>query len=267
MELTIKDLEQLVNDQNKIAYDSIYDVIVNQFEDLLRFTDVDNLTDERKKVLGTCGIYLSSMVELLHTLRGLMENGYIESGATVATACWERALTLRKIMIDPELNAQVHTDHQRTKKTPWSIYNMVRDVVENERKIKNIKIIRPFEVEKFYLQYTFLSSLKHGNPHTISYLYREDYSSDRKLFHLKSNDSYEDRDLKIYIKMLAVSNALDALIDYSKEFRSNYNFLIDLGRQLNALVSRVELKVPPVIYSTPEEMGQEYWDHLVELEK
>lgn len=267
MDLTIKDLELLANDRNKALYSSMYDIILIQFEDALRFTDIANLPEERKKTLGTCAIYLSSLVELLHTLRYLMDKGYIESGGAVATACWERALTLRKIMIEPELNAQTHTDHQKAKKTPWSIYKMVCDVLANERKIKNIVAKRPYEEEIFYLQYTFLSSIKHGNPYTISYLYRPGYSSDEKLFRFKPNDSFEDKDLKIYIKMVVADNALDALIDYSKEFRTNHNILRELRGQVDGLISEVELQVPSVLLTTPEEMGQDYWDHLVELEK
>jgi hypothetical protein len=267
MDLKIKDLELLTNDQNKKLYSSMYDIILAQFEDALRFTDIANLTENRKKILGTCGIYLSSLVELLHTLRDLIDKGYLESGGAVATACWERALTLRKILIEPELNAQIHTDHQKAKKTPWSIYNMVCDVLTNERKIKNIGSKRPYEEQIFYLQYTFLSTVKHGNPYTISYLYRPGYSSDEKLFRLKSNDSFEDKDLRIYIKMVVVDNALDALIDYSKEFRTDHKILKDLRAQFDGLINEVELQVPSVFLTTPEEMGQDYWDHLVELEK
>lgn len=140
----------------------------------------------------------------MHTLRELIDNGHIESGGSVATACWERTLTLRKILINPELNSQIHTDHQKVKKTPWSIYSMVCDVLTNERDKNNIGSKRPYEEQIFYLQYTFLSSIKHDNPYTISYLYRPGYSSDKKLFRFKSNDSFEDKDLKIYIKMIVI---------------------------------------------------------------
>lgn len=267
MDLTVKDIKLLENDQNKTLFSSMYDLVLTQFEDALRFTDVDSLTEERKKIIGTCAIYLSSLVELLHTLRDLMDKGYIESGGTVATACWERALTLRKIMIEPELNAQIHTDHQKAKKAPWSIYKMVCDVLANEHNLKSIGSKRPYEEKIFYLQYTFLSSIKHGNPYTISYLYRPGYSSDEKLFRFKPNDSFEDKDLNSYIKMIIADNALDALIDYSKEFRTNHNILKDLRGQFNAVINKVELQVPLVFLTTPEEMGQDYWDHLLELEK
>lgn len=266
MDLTIKDLELLANQHNKSLYNSMYDLILTQFENGLKHTDVANLTDERKKTLGTCGIYLSSLVELLHTLRDLMDRGYVESGGAVATACWERSLTLRKIMINPDVNAQIHTEHQKAQKTPWSIFQMISDVLENERRLKNINSKRPFEVENFYLQYTFLSSIKHGNPYTISYLYRPGYSSDERLFRLKPNDSLEDNDLKIYIKMLASDNALDALLDYSKHFRTNYDSIKELRKQLDSLLNRVELHVPTVMLTTAEEMGQDYWDHLLSLE-
>lgn len=267
MDITVKNLELLVNDRNKTVYNSMYDIILGQFEDALRYIDVANLNEERQKVLGTCGIYLSSIVELLHTLRDLMDKGYIESAGSIATACWERTLTLRKILIEPILNAQIHTDHAIAKKTPWTVYNMVCDVLENERRSNNITNKRPFEEKNFYMQYTVLSSIKHGNPFTISYLYRPGYSSDEKLFRLKSNDSIEDKDLKIYIKMVIIDNALDALLDYSREFRSSYSFLEDLRQEFDRLIGSVELQAPSIMLTTPEEMGQDYWDYLIELEK
>lgn len=267
MKLTVRDLQLLINDKNKTAYNSMYDIIVGQFESALHYIDVDNLNEERQKVLGTCGIYLSSIVELLHTLCDLMDKGYIESAGSIATACWERILTLRKILIDPIRNAQIHTDHALTKKAPWRVYDMVCDVLENERRSKNITTKRPFEEKNFYMQYTVLSSIKHGNPYTISHLYRPDYSSDKKLFKLKSNDSLEDNDLKIYIKMLVIDNALDALLDFSKEFRSNYSFLEDLRQEFDRLIGYIELQIPSIMLTNPEEMGQDYWDYLIELEK
>lgn len=267
MNITVKDLECLVNDKNKNAYNSMYDIILGQYESALLFTDVTNLDEERQKALGTCGIYLSSLVELLHTLRDLIDKGYIESGGTIATACWERALTLRKIMIEPILNAQIHTSHEKAKKTPWTVYNMVCDVLESERRKNNFTAKHPFEEKTFYMQYTFLSSIKHGNPYTISYLNRPGYSSDEKLFRLKSNDCIQDKDLKIYIKMLVIDNALDALIDYSREFRTNNDFLQDVRHQFNSLIGSIELQVPSIMLTTPEEMTQDYWNYLVELDK
>lgn len=267
MDLTTKDLELLVNDQNKEIYHSMYDMIIEEFSNALNFIDVNNITEERKAVLGNCGIYLSSLVELLHTLRDLIDNGYIESGGAIATSCWERALTLRMLLTNPVVNGQVITFHQKAKSTPWGIYEMVCKVIENEHKINNTSRNHQFEEKNFYLQYTFLSSIKHGNPYTVHHLYREDYSSNKELFHLKPNDSFEDKDLKIYIKMLAADNALDALIDFSREFRTNYNSLKELRIQINELISQVKLEIPKIFITTPQELGQGYWDHLADLQK
>lgn len=256
-----------MNDSNKVVYNSMYDLILGQIENALQFTDVANMTEEKQKAMGTCGVYLSSLVELLNTLRDLMDKGYIESAGSIATACWERAVTLRKIMINPVVNAQTHTDHEKAKNMPWNVKSMIGDILENELRINNSPDQHPFAEKSFYMQYTLLSSIKHGNPYTISYLNRPGYSSDEKLFKFKSNDSFEDKDLKIYIKMLVIDNALDALIDYSIEFRTNYDFLLDLRKQFNDLISSVELQVPSIMLTTPEEMTQEYWDYLIELDK
>ncbi|MCT4221185.1 hypothetical protein CMT52_05280 [Elizabethkingia anophelis] len=267
MNITSTNLESLINDNNKEAYNIIYKVILNEYKNAVKFTNANNLTEGRKGALGTCVIYLNSLVELLHSLQDLIDKGYIESGGSIAIACWERSLTLRKIMIEPELNSQIHIDHQKAKKTPWTIYKMVCDVLENERIINNIRYKRPYEEENFYMQYTLLSSIKHGNPYTISHLYRPGYSSNKKLFVLKPNDNIEDQDLKIYIKTIIIDNALDALIDYSKEFRTNCNFLYNIREQFDRLINLVKLQVPPIMLTTPEEMGNDYWDHLIEIEK
>ncbi|HTA28316.1 MAG TPA: hypothetical protein VK809_11035 [Bacteroidia bacterium] len=136
MDLTVKDIELLANDQNKSNYETLYQLIVNEFENALRNTDIKTMTNEKMKTMGTCGIYLSSIVELLHTTRDLMQKGFIESGGTVAAALWERALTLREILIDPEKNSEIHVRHIKVKTTPWTIWGMVNDVIEDEHRKK-----------------------------------------------------------------------------------------------------------------------------------
>ena len=266
MEFTTKDLELLANEQNKELYSTMYDLVVKEFENALNNLDVKDMTQIKQDTMGTCGIYISSLVEHLHTLRDMMEKGFIESGGAIATAAWERALTLRKIIIDPVANAQIVTDHKKAKTTPWTILAMVKDVITHERQLTQTAL-RPFEIENYYLQYTFLSSIKHGNPYTISYLNREELNDGRRLFDLAPNNSAADKDLKIYIKMLAADNALDALHDFSKQFKTNIRSVTELRKAINGVIGRVELFVPTIFMTTPEEMKQPYWDHLMEIER
>lgn len=266
MNLTPKDLELHVNELNKPLYNTMFDLVVIEFERALKFTDFSALSESQKEAIGTCGIYISSIVELLNTLRDTIDKGYIESGGAIATACWERAITLRKILIEPEINSQIHVDHEKAKKLPWQIRDMVSDVLAHQRKVKNIKEKMAFEEQNFYLQYTFLSAIKHGNPYTISYLNRDGYSSDEKLFRFKANDSFEDRDLKIYIKMLVADTALDALIDYSKIFRTNLDSLNDLRANIDGLIKTVGLSIPQIFITNPSEMGNEFWNYLIKVE-
>ena len=266
MDVTIKDLELLVNDQNKSNYETLYQIIVNEFENALRDTDIKSLTDEKIKTMGTCGIYLSSIVELLHSIRDLMQKGLLESGGIVAAALWERALTLRKILIDPEKNSETHVKHIKAKKTPWTTWGMVEDVINDENR-KKPKKDKDIEAKLFYLQYTFLCNIKHGNPFTISYLNRPDRSSVETLFKNRPNDSYSDKDLKTYIMLLAGDNALDALIDYTKLYRTTTKG-VDAVRDFADQVRRlVPLNVPKIFITTPEEMGMEFWEHLVNIDK
>jgi hypothetical protein len=264
MEITKGDLEILTNEQNKLAYDAIYDLILKEFENAVAFTDLEGMTQAKKKTLGTCGIYISSLVELLSNTRDLLDKGFIESAGIVATSAWERALILRKILINPTVNSQVHIEHELVKKMPWSIWDSVKDVIEHEHS-KQAKKDKKREAQITYLQYTFLSSIKHGNPYTISYLNRNDRSSTQKLFVNKSNDSYADKDLKLFIKSLVSDNALDALIDYSHKFRTNSKSLESLRELMNQIISKVKLDIPIVFITNPKEMGQDFWDYLIKL--
>jgi hypothetical protein len=39
------------------------------------------------------------------------------------------------------------------------------------------------------------------------------------------------------------------------------------AKQIDGLIGKVELQVPTVMLTTPQELGQAYWDYLLELEK
>lgn len=266
MDITVKDLELLVNDQNKLNYDTLYQLIINEFENALRDTDIKSLTEEKIKTMGTCGIYLSSIVELLYTTRDLMQKGFIESGGTVAATLWERTLTLRKILIDPQINSEIHVKHIKAKETPWRTWKMVEDVINDEHR-KKPKKDKNTEAKLFYLQYTFLCNIKHGNPFTISYLNRPERSSVEALFKIKPNDSYNDKDLKTYIMLLVSDNALDALIDYTRLYRTTTINVDALRSFADQVRSTVPLNVPKIFLTTPEEMGKEFWEHLIKIDK
>ncbi len=51
MNITVKDLELLVNDSNKVAYISMYDIILDQFENALQFTNIESMTEERQNAM------------------------------------------------------------------------------------------------------------------------------------------------------------------------------------------------------------------------
>lgn len=264
MNLTAGDLEALANQQNKPLFQTLYDLIETEVENVMVGTDVANMTQEKINTMGTCGVYFSSIRELLLSAKSLMDKGFIESGGVVAASLWERALTLRKILIDPEMNSQIHVDHQKAKTTPWSVFGMVQDIINYEDSItpKKDKVM---ELKMEYIQYTFLSSIKHGNPYTISYLNRVDRSSIESLFKVRPNDSLEDNDLKIYILFLVAEMVLEALTDYSRIYKTDSKSVIALRALADQIRISVKLQVPKIFITTPEEMGQAFWDHMVKL--
>lgn len=142
---------------------------------------------------------------------------------------------------------------------------MVNDVVEAEH-IKKPKKDKEIEKQLFYLQYTFLSSIKHGNPYTISYLNWPDKSSIVALYEVKPNDSVQDRDLILHLKLLVADACLDALIDFSAQYRSQNKTVVAVRNLGDQMVGKIELNVPKKFITTPAEMGQDFWNLLVEID-
>lgn len=264
MNLTHEYIQNLLNEKNKEIYGTVYDLVVKEYENILESLVPD---EDKIKSLGTCGIYLTSITELLHTTNNLLKSGYIESGGCLATALWERFITLRMILINPEGNSQIHVEHQKLKKTPWKIAEMVKAVIENEHK-KKPKKKKETENKLLYLQYTFFCAIKHGNPYTISYLNRPDRSSNKQLFTIKPNDSFDDRDLKYYFLWLLMEIALDTLADfclyYSKEYK--IKSIQELLRFLSEITKANPLEVPKIILALPGEFEEDFWKVLQQLE-
>lgn len=265
MELTTKDLQRLIDRENKKVYKTIYNMVEQAFTRVPHGL-VQSLDDERLKVLGTCGIYLRSIAEMLHTINELVDKGFVESAGTITTALWERAITFRKILLDPKKNAQIHAEHEKAKKTPWQIFDMVKDVTAKHSK-------DPYKlkdgIKLFYLQYTFLSAIKHGNPYTISYLNRPGRTvSEENVFSVQGNDCFEDEDLRLYLLLLAMDNALDALIEFTAEFRDEASLteVKEIRRFLNEILANLPLDVPKTMITSPEEMGKEFWDLLLTID-
>ncbi len=264
MDITSNDLQFLVDEKNKEIYQTLYDLVVKEYESIVD----GNLPDESiMKSWGTCGVYLSSITELMYTINDLANKGFLESAGCLAATLWERFITLRMILINPEKNSQKHVEHEKLKTTPWTVGQMVTAVIENEHKLKPKKR-KDVENKIFYLQYTFFCAIKHGNPHTISYLNRPDRSSKEKLFIIKPNDSFEDRDLKYYFLWLLMEMALDSLVDYCTYYnQEKLKTVNELVRFTTKTTKVIQLDVPKIILASPNEYDPEFWEILKELEK
>jgi hypothetical protein len=269
MDLKISDLGLLVNQQNKEIINSLYDLVLTEFQLLPRGLHVGHFGNETsKKTLGTCAIYLSSLCELLHTTKKLLNNGFIESAGTVATSAWERTITLRMILTNPDDYSNILTEHVKAKKTPWDINQMLIEIVKKEHPYYTSEKMNE-EVDLMYLQYTLLCTIKHGNPYTLSYLNRPDRSSVLELFAIKPNDCLEDQDLKLYLKFLVLDTALDTLVDFFDMYgtREKKNQLNDFRKHVTTIIMAVDLDVPKIFIASPNEYKPEQWKHFGDIDE
>lgn len=269
MNLNTSDLNLLVNQKNKEVLHNLYDLVLSEFQSLPKGINISLFENEdTQKTLGTCGVYLSSLCELLHTTKELLDKGFIESAGTVAASAWERTITLRMILTNPDHNSNIHVAHERAKKTPWDITQMLVEIIKKEHPTFTLEKINK-EVDLMYLQYTLLSSIKHGNPYTISHLNRHDKSSIPDLFAIKPNDSVEDQDLKIYLKSLILDTALDTLIDFFDVYGTaeKKNQLKDFRKQVTTIIMAVDLDVPKIFIASANEYKPEQWKHFADLDE
>lgn len=265
MSLSNNDIQALITEKNKEIYQTLFNLVMKEYESILKRW----IPDECKiKSLGTCGVYLSSITELLYTTNDLLNKGYIESAGCTAAALWERFITLRMILISPEENSQIHVEHELLKKTPWNVGQMVTAVIENEHK-EFPKKRKDIENKLFYLQYSFFCAIKHGNPHTISYLNRPERNPNVKLFVIKPNKSYEDRDIRYYFLLLLTEMALDTLLDFCKFYSNqmNINAVQELIRFASEISKSVQLDIPKIIRASSSEYDKEFWRLLQEFDK
>ena len=269
MYLTLDNLEVLLAKKNSEVINDIYDIVLNELTSLPKDIDVNLFqTEESKKPLGTVAIYLSSLSELLHTTRDLIDNGFIESAGTLASAAWERSITLRVILTNPNKLSQVHMEHARAKNTPWKITEMLIKIVQKEHPDYPSHKIHT-EVKLMNLQYMFLCTIKHGNPYTISHLNRPDKSSIAELCHLRPNDSDTDRDLKLYLKSLILDNALDALIDFFNTYGvgEKRKELKEFRKFVTKVILSVKLHFPSIFIADPNEFDAQFWQVLTDLDR
>lgn len=235
--------------------------IDKEFNDISKFIrngEIDKLS------FGTSIIYLNSVFRHLHSLKVLIKSGFIESAGSIATALWERSITLQYLLTNPIEFSQIHSNHNKVKRTPWSVKKMVSGIIESEN---NPNRDKELEKEILYIQYTYLCAIKHGNPFTISYLNRLE-TNKKKIIGVNSNLTEADEDFRNYLLLISLITSFEALMKFSEVFCTveKNHYLFKLNKEITkTIITEIDLNVPQVIQASEEEFRKAFWEYLDNL--
>jgi hypothetical protein len=246
----------------QIQIDNIIWLIESQFKTItgyLKKGEIDKLS------LGMSGMYLNSILEFLFSTKLLLKKGFIESAGVVATSLWERSINLQYILTDPTNLSIENEKHNFMKRNPWNIKSMLKGIIDSEKLSDN----RNADIEKelLYFQYTFLCTIKHGNPYTLSYLNRLEKNDKKKVIGVKPNTSIDDEDLKIYILLLSAMTALNALLKFSLHYCNleKIELVEKLYRTIETMVKNIPLQLPKFIKTNLDEFNDAFLKHIIKM--
>jgi hypothetical protein len=237
-------------------------LVVGEYSKTLRSIDLNN-SKNRKFELGICLQILKSIHKHFSSIEHLTENCHIESVGSVASSLWEKALTLQYLTLKPKSRVKKFVTHDSFRYTPWGIKEMVKDVIQNEIDSDKKKIKQIIELQ--YLQYSFLCSIKHGNPFTLIYLNR--LSESENFFEPKSQIHKEDVDVIKWIYLVSITSFLDALKSFSGLFcnaKQTKHFSQVDGIITDKKLPKIELEIPLIIRPQKEDFSEEVWQFLNE---
>lgn len=237
------------------------DIIVKEYASTIK--SVQKTADRLE--LGTSILLLKSMFNHLTSLEPLLERCSIESSGSVATSLWEKSIMLQFLLCDPQTRFKIYTEHDTFKKLPWTIKDMVVDVVKREPLSENKNTQDNIDLQ--YLQYSYLCAIKHGNPYTLSYLNR--LTDQEDFFEPKSQINGEDKDILGWLYLNSITNFFNAIKEFSRVFGSKQQF--EILRQLDKeitfkYINGIDLKIPQIISASPKDYRKEFWEYLVDLD-
>lgn len=235
--------------------------IDKEFNEISKFIKNDEID---KLSFGTSIIYLNSVFEHLHSLKILIKSGFVESAGAIATSLWERSITLQYLLTKPLELSQIHSNHHKVKRTPWSVKHMVSGIIESEN---NPNRDKELEKEILYIQYTYLCAIKHGNPFTISYLNRLE-TNRKKIIGVNPNLTKEDEDFRHYLLLISLITSFEALMKFSEVYciAEKNEYLLKLNTEITkTIITEIDLNVPQVIEASEDEFRSAFWEYLDNL--
>lgn len=116
----------------------------------------------------------------------------------------------------------------------------------------------------YYMQYTFLCAIKHGNPFTFNYLNREENHS---VIGLKYFDKSKDEDLITYLKVLTLNVIFEFLSNYYSFIKDEkkIEFINKVDKAFNNFTRKLDLDVPQIINADQGEYDEETWNFFDNL--
>lgn len=138
----------------------------------------------------------------------MLDGKCLESAGTILSSLWERNLTLEYIYSDFEIRKSVYQNHNKLKKSPWKIFQMVKEITDLQN---HPTLSDNLKFNLYYIQYTYLCAIKHGSPHTFSYLNRAENHS---VTGLKIFDESVDEDLIAFLKVQALTIVIEFISNY-----------------------------------------------------
>lgn len=164
MNQTLKELYPLIAELDELLLEEYPNTIrsINQTADKLQ--------------LGTGLLLLKSIYNHHSSLRILLEGHFLESAGSVLTSLWEKSIMIQYLVLDLEERVWKYSTHQTFKKLPWPIRTMVEGISRSEKIAPDKKM--QDNIDLFYMQYSFLCAIKHGNPYTLTRINRVSENED-----------------------------------------------------------------------------------------
>lgn len=254
---------------NKLLMESsgpLVELYVELFQALDSITaSVDRRSGKPLPALGLSIVLLRSLARDLRGVGLLLSCGYIGPAASVAASLWEKAVMMVYILKDPEARAGVYSQHELTRKLPWSCLDMAKDVaVDLDPVFGGTPELR---TNSFYFMYFALCTIKHPNPQTVGNLAGTPKSGDLSPF-LEPDLTRETTGIAGFILSIVDTVVMLALFRFARSYCSP-----EVGTSLAALGDRVQrltsdyseqmhaLSIPPIVLG-PDEFPREFLDFL-----
>lgn len=199
-------------------------------------------------MFGVCSILLKSSFNFFKSIITLQNEEFFESSGSLLASLWERTRTLEFILNNPEERIYKYINHSKLKKTPWNIKEIVFDIIKNE---SHPEITKNNQNDLLYIQYSFLSAIKHGNPYTLI-----------ALESIKNKNN-----LDTYISILTLNTVIEGFQKFSEYFCNEelIDKLLKLNENFTNFMLNLDLIVPQIITVEKNEFTEEFWDYLDEI--